>query len=138
MTNGRPSMSSFPQSTEESVPAVADTPAPPAPPILAGLPTVRPSGGRRPRRIGRSIGIFLALLLVAGVVVVVGTPSLNGRVKALFASSNQEIVTYHVRKGTLEVTINEKGNLESAENKDVHNQVEGSTTIIFILPEGSP
>jgi HlyD family secretion protein len=69
-------------------------------------------------------------------VVVLGTPSLNGRVKALFASSGQDIVTYHVRKGTLEVTVNERGNLESAENKDVHNLVEGTTTIIFIEPEG--
>jgi HlyD family secretion protein len=69
-------------------------------------------------------------------VVVIGTPSLNGRVKALFAASGQDIVTYQVRKGTLEVTVNERGNLESAENKDVHNLVEGTTTIIFIEPEG--
>jgi HlyD family secretion protein len=75
---------------------------------------------------------------VAGAVVVAATPSLNGRVRALFAASSQEIVTYPVRKSSLEVTVSEKGNLESAENKDVHNQVEGATTIIFILPEGTP
>ncbi len=37
----------------------------------------------------------------------------------------------------LTVTINEKGNLESAKNEDVLCEVEGSTTIISILPEGS-
>ena len=42
-----------------------------------------------------------------------------------------------VRPGKLAVIVKEKGNLESAANKDVHCEVEGGTTIIRILPEGT-
>ena len=37
----------------------------------------------------------------------------------------------------LAVTVTEKGNLESSKNEDVFCEVEGQTTIIMILPEGT-
>jgi HlyD family secretion protein len=76
-------------------------------------------------------------VVVAAAVVVVFTPSLNSRVSKLFASSGPEIVTFPVKPATLTVTVNEKGQLESAKNEDVHNEVEGTVTIISILAEGT-
>ena len=42
-----------------------------------------------------------------------------------------------VKPGTLRVTVVERGSLESSHNEDVICEVEGQTTIITILPEGS-
>jgi len=42
-----------------------------------------------------------------------------------------------VTRTKLPVVVKERGNLESAKNLDVQNEVEGMTTIIFILPEGT-
>ena len=56
---------------------------------------------------------------------------------SLFASSTADVITYEVKSADLPVTVAERGTLESSENKDVYCQVEGQTTIISILPEGS-
>lgn len=78
------------------------------------------------------------MVVAAAAGVVAGVPSLNKPIRELFAASTSEIVTSPpLKKGTLVVTINEKGNLESAKNEDVLSEVEGTTTIIFILPEGT-
>ena len=67
-----------------------------------------------------------------------GVPSLNKPIRELFASSTSEVIaSTPLRKGMLTVTINEKANLESAKNEDVLSQVEGTTTIISIKPEGT-
>ncbi len=80
----------------------------------------------------------MLVVLAAAAGVVAGVPSLNKPILKLFASSAAELVTSPpLKKGTLAVTINEKGSLESAKNEDVQCEVEGSTTIIFILPEGT-
>jgi RND family efflux transporter MFP subunit len=57
---------------------------------------------------------------------------------SLFASSRSDVITAQVRPGKLAVIVKEKGNLESAANKDVHCEVEGGTTIIMIKAEGTP
>ncbi len=70
-------------------------------------------------------------------VVLVGNPALLKPLTSVFASAPTMIVTYPVKEMTLSVTVNEKGTLESAKNEDVLSEVEGTTTIIFILAEGS-
>ena len=45
--------------------------------------------------------------------------------------------TFAVKPGKLNVTVVEKGSLESARNEDAYCLVEGQTTIILIKPEGS-
>ncbi len=47
------------------------------------------------------------------------------------------MITALVRPGKLAVIVKERGALESAANKDALCEVEGSTTIIRILPEGT-
>ena len=73
-------------------------------------------------------------MIVAGLVAYAG----RGRTLAsLMGGARAEVMTFTVRRGTLAVTVKEKGSLESAKNEDVMNLVEGQTTIISILPEGS-
>lgn len=75
--------------------------------------------------------------LAALAVVAASVPGTGRTVRSLFASSDVGVITYTVKKAKLPVTVKEKGNLESSENQDVFNGVEGSTTIIMILPEGT-
>jgi len=73
-------------------------------------------------------------------VLAAGVPGVSKRFKpltAMFAGTTAEVITYPVRPANLPVTVVERGSLESASNKDVYCQVEGSTTIIMIVPEGT-
>jgi RND family efflux transporter MFP subunit len=55
----------------------------------------------------------------------------------LFASAKTDVITAQIKPGKLSVIVKEKGSLESAANKDVLSEVEGTTTIISIKPEGT-
>ena len=72
-----------------------------------------------------------------GAGVIVGVPGVSQSITGLFAAAKVDIINYEVKQARLAVTINEKGSLESAKNEDVLCEVEGSTTIIFILAEGT-
>ena len=102
--------------------------------LAADLPELEQG---RPKRGGRRLAFVLLLLVAAGVGVVAGVPSVGNQFKSLFAASKLEIITFQVQPIRLAVTVNEKGSLESAKNEDVLCEVEGSTTIISILPEGT-
>jgi RND family efflux transporter MFP subunit len=77
-------------------------------------------------------------VIAAGAVAVTSMPGVSKQLTALVYTSHSDIIPYKVHKVKLPVTVNERGNLESAKNEDVHNEVEGMTTIIFIVPEGTP
>lgn len=62
---------------------------------------------------------------------------INPDFKSMLGATEVQVVSYKVTKGTLAITVKERGNLESSKNEDVMSEVEGSTTIISILPEGS-
>ena len=47
------------------------------------------------------------------------------------------VLTYEAKRGPLIVTVKERGNLESTNNLEAKSEVEGQTTIISILPEGT-
>jgi multidrug efflux pump subunit AcrA (membrane-fusion protein) len=75
--------------------------------------------------------------------VVIGVPGVGKSlglpgVTRLIAGPAADVITYHVKPANLPVTVTERGNLESSKNEDVYCKVEGQTTIIMILPEGSP
>jgi HlyD family secretion protein len=84
------------------------------------------------------IALGLAVMLGIAGVVVSSVPGMSKPIKSLFASTNSDVITYVVRSGPLPITVVEKGTLESSENKDAYCLVEGQTTIIMILPEGTP
>ncbi len=64
-------------------------------------------------------------------------PGVNKTFAGLFKTTSSEVVRYRVQPLKLPITVNERGNLKSGKNIDVMNFVEGTTTIIFIVPEGT-
>ena len=87
----------------------------------------------RSRRTGGVKGVLLILLLLAGTVGGVAYWRVH-------RSSNlkQVNVIYAVaERGTFIHEVNGKGSAESAKNIDVASQVEGSATVIYLIPEGS-
>ena len=80
----------------------------------------------------------LAALLAVGGVVVYSVPGMSKPIKGLLTGGRDLVITTVARKGTLQITVVDKGGLESSENKDAYCLVEGQTTIIMIKPEGTP
>ena len=77
------------------------------------------------------------MVAAAGVVSVVGLPGIKSPLASLIAAPKSEMITVAVHPGKLAVIVKERGSLESAANKDVTCDVEGGTTIIHIMAEGS-
>ena len=80
------------------------------------------------------LGAVAALGIAA---VLVGVPGMSKPLTGLFASSRTDVINFEVRRANLPVTVVERGSLESSHNEDVVCEVEGQTTIITILPEGT-
>ena len=112
-------------------------------PALAPAPAVTEICRRsqRPKRrrasVGKVLAVGLAALLALGGIAVVSVPGLSKPIRGLFKSADLDIIPFEVKPATLPITVNEKGALESSKNQDVQCQVEGSTTIITIVPEGT-
>ena len=65
-----------------------------------------------------------------------GGSTLSGLSKWL-GPSGPKVLTYEVKRGPLVVTVKEHGALESTNNLEAKSEVEGQTTIIMILAEGT-
>ncbi len=83
------------------------------------------------------IAVGLASLLALGGITVLSVPGLSKPIRGFFASPDLDIIPYEVIQAVLPITVSDKGTLESSKNQDVMSQVEGSTTIITILAEGT-
>ncbi len=83
------------------------------------------------------IAVGLACLLALGGITVLSVPALSKQVRGFFTTADLDIVPYEVKPAALPITVSDKGTLESSKNQDVLCQVEGSTTIISILSEGT-
>jgi multidrug efflux pump subunit AcrA (membrane-fusion protein) len=81
--------------------------------------------------------VILTGVVLAGAAIALYVPGLNKSIKKLFAAAETEIIHFPVKPAHLPVTVVERGLLESAENEDVFSKVEGQTTILMILPEGT-
>lgn len=68
---------------------------------------------------------------------VLSVPGLSKPIRGFFSTPDLDIVSYEVKSAALPITVSDKGTLESSKNQDVLCQVEGSTTIISILSEGT-
>jgi HlyD family secretion protein len=79
--------------------------------------------------------IALAAVAVVIVVIVVGAVVV-GRGTGLVASS-ANIPTYQVRQGPLTISVVESGTIQSQEQVSLKSEVEGQTTIIYLIPEGT-
>lgn len=79
-----------------------------------------------------------ALILVAVVAVVaVGGFALMGRRSGRLGGSNPETATFTVRRDNLPITVTENGDIKAINTKDIKSKVEGKTTIISIVDEGT-
>ena len=93
---------------------------------------VRKSSVRRGFSI-RALIVLLGLLVVGGGT---GWAVRTGRI-SLGSTKLVNYITDIVKRGPLEVTITERGSLDSAANVSLVSKVEGSTTIIRIVEEGT-
>ncbi len=85
----------------------------------------------RPRS-GNTGLIVVLVLLVAG-----GTVYFTLGQSASDDDSDQEYITHTVARERLIISVTEDGNLESAENKDVKCEIEGGSTILWIVADGT-
>ena len=79
----------------------------------------------------------LAALLAIGGVALVSVPGLSKPIRGFFAPAALDVIPFTVKRVALPITVTEKGSLESAKNDVVYCQVEGTTTILTIMPEGT-
>jgi len=86
-----------------------------------------------PRRRGGALKIVV-LLLVLGGLAAGGYAYWSNRAQA---TKKVNVIFATVEKGTFVHEVNGKGSAESAMNVDVASQVEGSATIISLVPEGT-
>jgi HlyD family secretion protein len=84
--------------------------------------------------------VLVASTTVAGVGVLAqsGTSGAQARPEEKpQAVASAETSSFQVKPGRLRITVVERGSLESSLNQDVYCRVEGQTTIIGIVPEGT-
>ena len=70
------------------------------------------------------------------VIGVLGTFALTRAVGSEASSSAQP--TCQVRRGPLTISVTETGTIKSQEQISLKNEVEGQTTLIYLIPEGTP
>lgn len=85
------------------------------------------------RRRGGALKVVVLLLLIAGVV----GGGLAWRAKRAKTTKKLDLIYATCERGTFVHEVNGKGSAESAKNVDVASQVEGSATIIYLIPEGT-
>lgn len=102
-------------------------------------PTLPKQPTRTARRSsGRGIGWLVVLALLAVLVggAYVGRDTF-GKLLAGGSDGNSKFQTHLVQRGLLRVTVTEDGNVESAKNVDIKCMVEGGSTILYIVEEGT-
>jgi len=80
------------------------------------------------------------LSVAAIVVIVVGVLGAAGFAltrSAGLGSAREAQPTFHVRKGPLTISVVESGTIKSLEQVSLKSEVEGQTTLIYLVPEGT-
>lgn len=88
----------------------------------------RPAGARRRRRWAWCLCVVALLGVVASVTASVAWHS---------AASAQTFETASVHRGDVVATIEAEGNVESAHNVEIACQIDGGSTILWIVPDGT-
>jgi HlyD family secretion protein len=81
----------------------------------------------------KRLWIIPALVAVVALVLVL----LGSARKATVAAIDSGLNTFTVRKDSLTVTVTESGSIKARNSIDIKSEVEGQTTIISIVPEGT-
>ena len=92
-------------------------------------------------RSGRSMLGTVVLLAIIAVIVIFALPSTRSRILGSLGSEESEgpsqYILHRAEKGPFRIVITENGTVDSLRNATLSNSVEGTTTIISIVPEGS-
>lgn len=80
--------------------------------------------------------IVVPALLAVGAGAVALTPQIRSQLMG-DSPANPNLVTEAAKRGRFLVSVTERGTLDSIKSTTLHNTVEGSTTIISIVPEGT-
>ncbi len=88
-------------------------------------------------------GLFVLLVLSAIAIAIAGASFLNKILPSVFPSSRPDLITHKVKPEYLQVTVVERGTLESADNKEVICKVKAgspgtfASTIKWVIDDGS-
>lgn len=92
-------------------------------------------------RSGKTIPLVILALLLASAAAVMLVPSTRKQVMALVTGKEEDVgagfITAKAEKAPFRIMITENGTIDSLRNVTLSNRVEGSTTIISLIPEGS-
>ena len=79
------------------------------------------------------------LLLAASAVVVIGLVGAFALTRAVGSDARRgNQPTFRVKRGPLLISVVESGTIKSQEQVSLKSEVEGQTTLIFLIPEGTP
>ena len=92
-------------------------------------------------RAGKSLLGVIAALVIVGGITVFAVPSLRESVVGAFSSRKVDLNSRYIlrtaEKGPFRIMITENGTVDSLRNATLVSKIEGSTTIISLVPEGS-
>jgi HlyD family secretion protein len=92
-------------------------------------------------RRGKTIPLVILALLLASAAAVMIVPSTRQQVMTLVTGKEEVVgagfITAKAEKAPFRIMITENGTIDSLRNVTLSNRVEGSTTIISLIPEGS-
>jgi len=91
----------------------------------------------QPGRSGVSVFWLVSALLLAGIAAVFLIPAVRERILGAKKDAVPDYVMKLAEKGPFRIVITENGTVDSLRNSTLSNSVEGSTTIISLVPEGS-
>lgn len=103
---------------------------------------LRPNSGIAVRRSGKSLLTVVVALVVVIVGLILGVPTSRRSTLRMMGLGGEEdvssqYVTAVAEKAPFRIMITENGTIDSLRNLTLSNRVEGSTTIISLIPEGS-
>jgi HlyD family secretion protein len=99
------------------------------------------AGARRAVRIGSARGIVIVVVALLASVAAWKIPVTHDLIAGLWPADEGEVSSKYILHkadvGSFRITITENGTVDSSQNATLTNSVEGTTTIISIVPEGS-
>jgi HlyD family secretion protein len=98
--------------------------------------TTRRYGTRAGGRLAFSRRILLVFICLAALISV-GVWALLRQTRSDSGGSNSDTGLFAVKRGDLTISVTESGSIKAVNTKDIKSEVEGRTTIVNIVPEGT-